>query len=434
MEDEAMKKVFLILLFVIISLMTKTTCVDAWQGGYLVVDGVDDYVDNTVEGPLDVGYTNNMSFTVEAWIYPMNFGYGAFVADDAYDLGYVSQSGSSAIKLSIWPNVNTTHEMYSYNSLWNGWHHIVGLFDNENNRAGIGVDGNIQWHDLENYDGLWNGTWPFVIGSYSSTSGFFEGKIDEVRVSNIVRYTGNSYEIPTLQYEIDTNTLALWHFDEAPGSSYFIDSSGNGNTLTAHNGATTVPVVPVIGDVDGDGEIKLLDALLALQVSIGLTPTQAVNNSSDVNSDGKIGLAEAVYVLQDVSGISAASEIYNPAGVWNGTINDTTSGGSGIIVDWELKDDNTMLGNWIFYPGSGGAISLNIGGSYSIDANGMSFSTTGSVAYNIPGVGNLVSGYTVTVNGSMTSSTEAEGTYSLDFSNPLWPDNSGSWSVTKTAP
>ena len=93
-----------------------------------------------------------------------------------------------------------------------------------------------------------------------------------------------------------------------------------------------------------------------------------------------------------------------------------------------------MLGNWTFYPGSGGAISLNIDGNYFIDTNQMNFNTTGSATYTVPDVGDLVSDYTVTANGSMTSDTEAEGTYSIDFSDPLWPDNSGSWSVTKETP
>ncbi len=154
----------------------------------------------------------------------------------------------------------------------------------------------------------------------------------------------------------------------------------------------------------------------------------------DVHDDNKKGLPEAIHALQVVAGIREVSETYNPIGIWNGTIHDTTIGGSGIIVDWELKDDNTMLGNWTFYPGSGGAISLNIDGNYFIDTNQMNFNTTGSATYTVPDVGDLVSDYTVTANGSMTSDTEAEGTYSIDFSDPLWPDNSGSWSVTKETP
>jgi hypothetical protein len=115
----------------------------------------------------------------------------------------------------------------------------------------------------------------------------------------------------------------------------------------------------------------------------------------------------------------------------NGTIFNTTIGGSGIIVDWELKDDNTMLGNWIFYPGAGVAISLDIDGTYSVDANEIDFSTTGLATYT---PGGLTSDYTLTVNGAMTSDAGAEGTYSIDFSDPQWPDNSGNWSVTKTVP
>ena len=65
----------------------------------------------------------------------------------------------------------------------------------------------------------------------------FEGKIDEVRVSDNVRYNTNF--TPLYSFIPDANTKGLWHFDELPGSTSFSDSSGNGNILTGLNGAQT---------------------------------------------------------------------------------------------------------------------------------------------------------------------------------------------------
>jgi len=52
-----------------------------------------------------------------------------------------------------------------------------------------------------------------------------KGSTDEVRFSNIARYTEDF--TPTDHFENDKNTLALYHFDEAQGD-ILKDSSGNG--------------------------------------------------------------------------------------------------------------------------------------------------------------------------------------------------------------
>jgi hypothetical protein len=47
------------------------------------------------------------------------------------------------------------------------------------------------------------------------------------------------FDPPTEPFTSDTNTRALWHFDEALDSTTFMDASPNGNTLTGFNGAKT---------------------------------------------------------------------------------------------------------------------------------------------------------------------------------------------------
>ena len=57
------------------------------------------------------------------------------------------------------------------------------------------------------------------------------------------------------------------------------------------------------GDFDGDGDVDLTDAILALQVIAGMKPSSTVNKEADVNDDDKIGIEEVIYVLQKVSGL-----------------------------------------------------------------------------------------------------------------------------------
>ncbi len=55
------------------------------------------------------------------------------------------------------------------------------------------------------------------------------------------------------------------------------------------------------GDLNGDKEISIADAIMALQIISGITPSVPIHGA-DVNGDGKIGLSETIYILQKVGG------------------------------------------------------------------------------------------------------------------------------------
>jgi hypothetical protein len=55
-----------------------------------------------------------------------------------------------------------------------------------------------------------------------------------------------------------------------------------------------------IGDVNRDGVIDLTDAVLVLQVLMGMDAS-SVFLSADVNKDGHISMAELAYILQKLS-------------------------------------------------------------------------------------------------------------------------------------
>jgi hypothetical protein len=78
----------------------------------------------------------------------------------------------------------------------------------------------------------------------------------------------------------------------------YTDTEGNtsGRTLFRF---TLQP--PLKGDLSGNGEVGLEDALLALQILSGQSP--AVVSTGDVNADNQVGLPEAIYILQGVSGL-----------------------------------------------------------------------------------------------------------------------------------
>ena len=81
------------------------------------------------------------------------------------------------------------------------------------------------------------------------------------------------------------------------------------NILTIHgiNGDiyssdfSMIPELSVIGIENADN-YSLVDLMLALQVSAGMTPVTPVDPEMDINGDGVIGIADAIYILQKVAG------------------------------------------------------------------------------------------------------------------------------------
>src|SRR5262249_21748837 len=110
-------------------------------------------------------------------------------------------------------------------------------------------------------------THPLRIGTVDGANGgdLFVGSIDEVRISNVVRYSG-TFTPQTTPFLPDVNTAALWHLDEGSGTS-IADLSGNNNNgtliggptwtsdspLPAVVGDTTAPVISGVGATPGDG-------------------------------------------------------------------------------------------------------------------------------------------------------------------------------------
>ena len=112
----------------------------------------------------------------------------------------------------------------------NQWHYFV--FTKASNREGkIYLDGVLKdsgtFRDLPyDYSKLLLGT-----SLYTSFGVFYEGLLDELRVSKVVRSASeiaNHYN-SGLPFSVDTNTFGLWHFDETSGTKFANSVGGSGD-------------------------------------------------------------------------------------------------------------------------------------------------------------------------------------------------------------
>lgn len=186
----------------------------------------------------------NASFTAEAWIYPTVNQDMIVVSDNAYDLGVTYTKYGPVVMFKLWTDTcgSSRIEITGTQVILNQWNHIAGVYNKDTDRVAVATNGTLFIPSSAFTDNFCSDlSYKFGIGNYNSAIGpvdqGFVGKINEVRISNVARYTDNF--TPPETFTPDANTKGLWHFDDTIGSTSFADSSGNGYTLTAVGDAKT---------------------------------------------------------------------------------------------------------------------------------------------------------------------------------------------------
>jgi len=204
-------------------------------GNALKFDGLNDYVNIPDDSTLEI----TGDITLEAWININSFstsaGYHMYiigkdsVGQRSYGIG-VDLTWSQPRK----PFVIMFHSGGSYKISWglnqlvtNQWYHIAGVFDETNDQLNLYVNGIPQTMQTDTST-IYAGIADLRIGArqYSGHECYFNGLIDEVRISNTVRYSGG-FSPQTLPFTTDLNTIGLWHFDESIGSTVYDETSND---------------------------------------------------------------------------------------------------------------------------------------------------------------------------------------------------------------
>jgi hypothetical protein len=167
--------------------------------------------------------------TVECWFSRVSDpgDWNAMVSkeDNTYNLtGYFLGSAGNSVRPVVYSNPNIYEGLFNNsNPTFPAWHHLAMQYDRTNYSAWL--DGNLIY-STNSPAQIILGSNPLSIGCQNSGYRAFDGYIDEVRISNTIRYT-NAFN-PQIRFVSDSNTIALYHFDEGSGSVVH-DSSANGN-------------------------------------------------------------------------------------------------------------------------------------------------------------------------------------------------------------
>jgi len=179
-------------------------------------------------------------FTAEAWIYPKwtTGTRNIFLIPGNLSINYTS------VYLSF-PTSNDTVTVNRYPTAdisANSWHHYALSYDGSYVR--VYVDG-VEKSSTAVTGTVSSGSSVIKIGG---TDNYFEGDIDEVRISNVARYTSN-FTPSTTPFVRDEYTKLLYHFDENGDdprqTGKAIDDSGNGNHGTITGAKYTAGLVGI---------------------------------------------------------------------------------------------------------------------------------------------------------------------------------------------
>lgn len=201
-----------------------STAQSKFGGASALFDGTGD----VIYGHTDYDFASD-SWTFEAWVYPTQ-------STNKHIMSLSDTTSDTNLPgLSVY-QVGTNLLVYSGNTSggwrWNtgtissvltvnGWNHIAVVKDGSTWKVFV--------NGTQHYSGTPSGTMnTTTVMSFGGMYGYqwqiWPGYIDEARVSNTVRYTGN-FTPQTAPFVNDSNTLLLLHMDGTDGSTTFVDDN-----------------------------------------------------------------------------------------------------------------------------------------------------------------------------------------------------------------
>lgn len=220
--------------------------------GWLVLDGLDDSAVSEARPAFDL----NGPLTIETWVDLQSFSDAQIMRKGGAYSFYTeartqSQENIRCLNVQIWSYRGSFRLQRCMpdkeEGLWlGGWHHVAGVYDRNAGVAGqmsLFIDGQRLGDPWDVWPIGYAGFWVDETSEALEVGSSLTGTVDELRLSDSVRYNGDSYAVPAAPWDCDEHTRALWRFDELEGSTIFRDACGAADiVLEGRNGAHTAGV------------------------------------------------------------------------------------------------------------------------------------------------------------------------------------------------
>lgn len=200
-------------------------------GASLALDGSNDYLQCPSPNNIDDSATD---FTFEGWfrfdINPENqtIGGGSYmmlatVSSNSYILCQES-SGKRSVQIAVSGTYMSFTESGGAGWSINTWYHIAVVRNSD--QYDVYIDGvALPRPTTSTKSGGWAVGGTLTIGRFIDSRGSVDGYIDELRISDIARYTSN-FTTQTQPHQNDDNTLLLMHMDGKDADKGFVDDPG----------------------------------------------------------------------------------------------------------------------------------------------------------------------------------------------------------------
>jgi hypothetical protein len=181
--------------------------------------------------------------TMESWIYPKEVLDRAMVLAkfDTWNLSLHNLVLQAAINSAKW-----AHDGGGEVEL-NKWSHVAVSFDTKEFHTFVNGKHQVS---ISNPGAIKPSNKDFYVG-WSAWQEPFSGLIDEVRISNVARYTkGKNFPLPAREFKPDKNTVVLYHFNEEKGIIAKDESEykNDGEVIGAKWVKSDVPIGPAAID------------------------------------------------------------------------------------------------------------------------------------------------------------------------------------------
>lgn len=199
--------------------VTPTATAAPSGSGALRFDGVND----EVRGAPIAGLGGAQ--TIELWVRPATTGQNSVIIAHSDDTtGWSLELNDGRVTWWVASTAGWRAAQHPTALAANTWHHVAVTYDGATARVFVnGAPGS-----AATIGAITQG--PFLRIGGLTGYGFFNGDLDDVRISNVARYSG-AFTPPSTAHPADANTRALYRLDEGSGQTT-ADASGNGYHLT----------------------------------------------------------------------------------------------------------------------------------------------------------------------------------------------------------